>query len=263
MAGDDIRGRYVWHELMTTDPEAAKAFYTAVIGWKTKAWEGPNPYTLWMWGDSQMGGLMELPREAREHGARPHWLAYIGTPDVDATTARAQELGATVLMPPTDIPTIGRFSILQDPQGASFAAFTPQGGPRPETEPGLGDFSWHELATTDQNAAWSFYSDLFGWESPKEWSMDMGPDGVYQMYGRNEMMYGGIYTKRKETPGPPAWLSYIRVENVHSLTEKIKEHGGQVINGPMEVPGGDWITMGIDPQGAPFAVHHKGAGSQS
>jgi predicted enzyme related to lactoylglutathione lyase len=262
MAEENIRGRFVWHELMTTDPEAAKAFYTAVIGWKTKEWEGPKPYTLWMWGESQMGGLMELPKEAQAMGMRPYWLAYVGTPDVDAAAARARELGAKILMEPADIPTIGRFSIVQDPQGASFAAFTPSQSPKPATEPGLGDFSWHELVTTDYAAAWDFYSDLFGWESPPEWSMDMGPAGVYKMYGLDKHMYGGIYNKMPEMPGPPAWLHYIRVENVHPVTEKIKEQGGQVTNGPMEVPGGDWITMGIDPQGAPFAVHHKGAGAK-
>ena len=260
MAEENIRGRFVWHELMTTDPEAAKAFYTAVIGWGTQPWEGGDqPYTMWTWGETPMGGVMELPREAREMGARPNWLAYIGTPDVDATVAQAQELGATLLMPAKDIPTVGRFAILQDPQGAGFAAFTPvppPGGSRPETKPGLGDWSWHELATSDRAAAWDFYSDLFGWENPPEWNMDMGPDGVYQMYGRNGMMYGGIYTKSKETPGPPAWLHYIHVEDVHSTSEKVKEHGGQIVSGPMEVPGGSWIAVGIDPQGAPFAVHH-------
>ncbi len=257
MAEENIRGRFLWHELMTTDPEGAKAFYSAVIGWKPKAWEGPNPYTLWMWGDSRMGGLMELPEQARAEGGRPFWIAYIGTPDADATTARARELGAKIHKEPSDIPTIGRFSIIQDPQGASFAAFTPtpQDGPRPETKPGLGDWSWHELATTDRAAAWDFYSDLFGWENPQEWNMDMGPDGVYQMYGRNGMMYGGIYTKRKETPGPPAWLYYVSVKDVHNTSEKVKEHGGQITNGPMEVPGG-MVAMAVDPQGAPFAVHH-------
>ena len=256
MAGESVRGRFVWHELMTTDPQAAKAFYTAVIGWGTKEWDGPQPYTMWTWGESQMGGLIELPKEAQDMGVRPYWLAYIGTPDVDATVARATELGATTLMPPKDIPTIGRFAILQDPQGASFAAFTPMGEDRPEKPPGLGDFSWHELATSDREAAWDFYSKLFGWESPQDWSMDMGPDGIYQMYGRNGLMYGGIYNKRKEIPGPPAWLHYIQVEDVHPVSEKVKEHGGQITNGPMEVPGG-MVAMGVDPQGAPFAVHHS------
>ena len=263
MAEENIRGRFVWHELMTTDPEAAKAFYTAVVGWGTKEWQGPNPYTLWMWGDSQMGGLMELPQQAQAMGARPHWLAYVGVPNVDATVAQAQELGATILMPAKDIPTIGRFAIVQDPQGATIAPFTPlpRQDPRPETAPGLGDFSWHELATTDLEAAWDFYSQLFGWE--KQSAMDMGPDGVYQMYGRNGLMYGGIYNKRQETPGPPAWLHYIHVEDVHRASEKAKEHGGQIVNGPMEVPGGSWIAMGVDPQGAPFAVHHAAPAAQS
>ncbi len=253
MSEENIRGRFVWHELMTTDTEAAKAFYTAIIGWGTKAWEGPVPYTLWMWGESQMGGLLELPKEARDMGTPPHWLSYIGTPDVDATTARARELGAKALMEPTDIPTIGRFAILQDLQGASFAVFTPSQAAKPETAPGLGDFSWHELVTSDRQAAWDFYFDLFSWENPPEWNMDMGPDGVYQMFGRNGTMYGGVYTKAKT---PPAWLPYIRVEDVHSTSEKVKEHGGQIVVAPMEVPGGSWIAVGIDPQGASFAIHH-------
>ena len=257
MADENIRGRFLWHELMTTDPEAAKAFYTAVVGWGTKEWEGPNPYTLWTWGDSQMGGLMELPREAQAAGTPPHWMAYVGVPDVDAAAKQVQDLGGKVLMPPKDIPTIGRFTIVQDPQGATIAPFKPfpRGETPPEKTPGIGDFAWHELATTDRNAAWDFYSQLFGWESPQEWNMDMGPGGVYKMFGRNGLMYGGIYTKRKETPGPPAWLHYISVEDVHSVSEKIKEHGGQITNGPMEVPGG-MVAMGVDPQGAPFAVHH-------
>jgi predicted enzyme related to lactoylglutathione lyase len=259
MAADNIRGRFVWHELMTTDPEAAKAFYTAVIGWGTKPWEGPNPYTLWTWGESQMGGLMAMPAEARAQGAPPNWMAYIATPDVDATTAQASKLGAKILRPPADIPEVGRFSIIQDPQGAVFSAFTPNQPGQPEKAPGLGDFSWHELATSDQKAAWSFYSDLFGWQSPPDWSMDMGAAGVYQMYGNNGLMYGGIYNKGKETPGPPAWLHYIRVEDVHRTSEKVKEHGGKIVNGPMEVPGGSWVAMCVDPQGAAFALHQAAA----
>jgi len=263
MAGENVRGRFVWHELMTTDPEAAKAFYTAVIGWGTKSMDmgGGPPYTMWTWGESQMGGVMELPQEARDMGAQPYWLAYIGTPDVDATAARAQELGATIMMPPTDIPSVGRFAILEDPQGASLAVFTPNQEARPETAPGLGDFSWHELATTDSTAVWDFYSDLFGWE--KTTAMDMGPDGVYQMFGLNGLVYGGIYNRKEGTPGPPAWLHYIRVEDVHQASERTKEHGGQIVTGPMEVPGNDWIAVGIDPQGASFAVHHKGAGTDA
>jgi predicted enzyme related to lactoylglutathione lyase len=86
--------------------------------------------------------------------------------------------------------------------------------------------------------------------------MDMGPDlGVYQMYGRGGAPLGGIYNKPKNAPGPSAWLPYIRVTDARTTPAATKKGGGQVINGPLEVPGGDWITMALDPQGAPFATH--------
>ena len=121
--------------------------------------------------------------------------------------------------------------------------------------PPLGDFSWHELTTTDDLAAIDFYFDLFGWESTGE--HDMGPMGVYRMYGRHGKMLGGIMKKPPEQPGPPAWLHYARVPDVNRAAATTRELGGQVIHGPMEVPGGDWICMGMDPQGGMFAVHEK------
>jgi predicted enzyme related to lactoylglutathione lyase len=257
MSEPSSRGRFVWHDLMTTDPDAAKAFYTAVAGWGTQVWEASTPpYIMWTAGETAIGGARRLPDEAVASGAKPHWLAYVSVPDVDATVARAQELGAKVMVKPTDIPTVGRYSVLSDPQGASIAVFKPSNAqPAPEGMPPVGDFSWHELATTDAEAAFRFYSELFGWE--KTTSMDMGAMGVYQMYGRNGQTLGGMLNKTAEMPGPPAWLHYIRVPDVHKAAEAIRSHGGQVIHGPMEVPGGDEIVMGIDPQGGMFAVHQS------
>jgi predicted enzyme related to lactoylglutathione lyase len=255
MSGESNRGRFVWYDLMTTDIEAAKAFYTAVVGWGTQLWEAPGmSYTMWTVGDRPIGGTMKLPDEAVAGGARPHWLAYVTVPDVDATVARARELGATVMVPPADIPTVGRYAVLADPQGALIAPYKPESStPEPEGMPPVGEFSWHELATPDPEAAFGFYADLFGWEKTSEF--DMGEMGIYQLYGRRGMTLGGIYRKAAEMPGPPAWLHYARVADVNAATETARSHGGQVLNGPMEVPGGDWITMILDPQGGPFAVH--------
>jgi predicted enzyme related to lactoylglutathione lyase len=255
MSEQSSRGRFVWHDLMTPDPAAAKAFYTAVTGWGTLTWEGSNPpYEMWTAGETPIGGSMRLPAEAVAGGAQPHWLAYVTVPDVDATVARAKELGAKVMREPMDIPKVGRFAVIADPQGALIAPYKPENAqPEPEGMPPVGDFSWHELATTDYEAAFGFYSELFGWE--KTSAMDMGPAGVYQMYGRNGQTLGGMYNKPAEMAGPPAWLHYTRVEDIHKAAEAINTHGGKVINGPMEVPGGDQIVMGIDPQGGPFAVH--------
>lgn len=254
---EDVRGQYVWYELMTTDPKAAIGFYTAVIGWGTEEFSGAGePYTMWTTTGGPLGGVLQLPPEAKSMGAPPHWLGYIGTPDTDKTLERARTLGGKLLVGPMDIPTVGRFAVIADPQGAVFAAFTPvmAPGPQPAT-PSAGSVSWHELTTTDWQAGFAFYNDLFGWSKME--AMDMGPMGTYQMFGRNGTMLGGMFNKSAEMPFPPHWLYYIHVGDLDATLERVKSAGGTVLNGPMEVPGGDRIAQCMDPQGAAFALHAR------
>ncbi len=255
MAEPASRGRFLWYDTMTTDVQGAIAFYTKVTGWGTQTWNGTGePYHMWANGDRPIGGLMKMPPDVP---APPHWLGYIGTPDVDATAARAKQLGATIMVPPTEIPTVGKFAVLSDPQGVVFAAFTPASAAMPLQAPGVGDISWHELATTDLDAAFGFYSDLFGWV--KKNAMDMGPMGIYQEYGTADQVLGGMYVKPKDMPAPPHFMFYIRVPDLDVAYARVKELGGQVLQEPTEVPGGDRITVGVDPQGAAFALHWKHA----
>ena len=252
---DDGRGKFVWYELMSTDSEAAKKFYTDVIGWSTAPFEGsPMPYTMWMKGEAAIGGLMDLPDEARQGGIPPHWLGYVAVPDVDATAARAKELGGRVVHGPADIPDVGRFAILADPQGAMLAAFRgSQDMAREDSDPEPGDVSWHELSTTNHEGAFDFYSDLFGWE--KQQAMAMGEAGFYQMYGLGEKMLGGMYNKTADMPYPPNWLYYISIRDLDEAVGKVTKKGGKIIVEPMEVPGGSRIAVGTDPQGAAFGMH--------
>jgi predicted enzyme related to lactoylglutathione lyase len=189
-------------------------------------------------------------------GTPPHWLTYIETPNIDETVSHATALGARTYVPPKDIPTVGRFAVLADPQGAVFAIFAPLSqSPAPDGDPRLGDFSWHELLTTDHRAAFDFYEKLFGWT--KTSAMDMGAMGVYQMYGQNGVTVGGMYDIQPGMQAPPSWLPYIRVDSADRAAERAKEEGATIINGPMEVPGGDRIAILFDPQGAAIAVHSK------
>src|SRR5213078_689693 len=148
------RGRFIWHELMTTDPDSAVPFYKKVVGWNVQSWEPDPTYRLWTMGDSPMGGLMPLPEHAQRMGTPPYWLPYVAVPDVDATVRQATSLGARTYVEPRDIP-VGRFAVLADPQGATFALYKPAVGQPPTSDDaGLADFSWHELATTNWRAAW-------------------------------------------------------------------------------------------------------------
>ena len=116
-------GAFSWHELMTTDPEEAKAFYGELLGWEFR--DEPMPdmtYTIVKTGTGETGGLMKLPAQAA--GMPPNWGVYMTVEDVDASAKQAVELGGKVLMPPQDIPDTGRFAVIQDPQGATFSIIT-------------------------------------------------------------------------------------------------------------------------------------------
>ncbi|MEP7344188.1 MAG: VOC family protein [Gemmatimonadaceae bacterium] len=248
------RGRFVWYDLMTTDVPAATAFYTAIAGWGTQDFEmGNGKYQMWTVGDAPIGGVMDLQQQQGAPPMPPHWMAHVAVPDVDDTVKQAESLGASVHVPPTDIPTVGRFAVIADPQGAAIAVFTPsQAQASTPFAPKIGEFSWHELMTTDHKAAFDFYSKLFGWE--KQQTMDMGAMGEYLMFGQGAM-YGGMMTLTPDMKMPPNWSYYIHVESADASVEKVKSLGGQVLNGPMEVPGGDRIAQCMDPQGGMFAVH--------
>jgi predicted enzyme related to lactoylglutathione lyase len=252
MSNAEIRGRFIWHELVTPDPAAAAAFYSKVVPWKAQPSAQPS-YMLWMAGKTGTGGLVALPAEEEAAGRAPHWLVYIGTPDVDATVQEAERLGATVMKAPENVPEVGRYAVLTDPQGAQFAVFTPSGGPAAGAGASgtAGEFSWHELATTDPEGATDFYVQLFGWE--KGPAHDLGEMGSYHILEQGGAQIGGIHRVR---PGsPPRWLSYVRVMDADQAADDAREAGGRVLNGPVEVPDGSWIVMLLDPQGGAFAVH--------
>jgi predicted enzyme related to lactoylglutathione lyase len=196
--------------------------------------------------------MMLLPEDAKAMGAPPNWMMYLGTPNVDSTALNIAQKGGKVLRQPDNIPNAGRFAVVQDPYGAVFGIYTPEKAGAPKAKPGVGDFSWFELYTPNPEGAWDFYHSLFGWE--KTSAMDMGEMGVYQMFGRGGgIPNGGIM---KPPPGAPAaWQPYALVKDAKASASAATGAGGKIVNGPMEVPGGDWIAQGMDPQGAMFAVH--------
>lgn len=122
-------GLFCWNECMSTDAAAGADFYAAVFGWKPNAMEMEvggcrMTYRTFEMEDGHHAGIMDLPPDALEQGAKPHWLSYVTVDDCDTAMEKAKGLGATVLCPPTDIPDTGRFCVIQDPQGGMLSLFT-------------------------------------------------------------------------------------------------------------------------------------------
>lgn len=256
MADASVRGRILWYELLTTDMKAAERFYTAVVGWTPAPFgQGAEPYTMFMRSaDAPVGGVMNIPQRMN---FPPHWGMYVGVPNLEAGIAQVEKLEGSTLSPVIDVPGIGRMRTMADPQGAAFSIYEPVNAPSAEANPALGDVSWHELMTTDAPAALRFYGEMFGWKERN--AFDMGPMGTYYIWGR-EWDLGGMMNKPAELAQvPPHWGFYFRVENVNQGAERVKQNGGQVLNGPMEVPGGTWIVNCADPQGTHFSLHHLNA----
>jgi len=258
VATSTLLGRPLWYELMTTDMKAAEAFYRAVVGWKTAPFDGAGqPYTMFnRSADVSVGGVMTKPAEVK---APPFWAMYVGVPKIEEAAAQIKRLGGTAHTEVIEIPTVGRMQLMMDPQGAAFYIYEPARAERPpEGAPELGDGSWHELMTSDVPAAMKFYQQVFGWQ-PSD-TMDMGEMGKYQMFNRPHGMIGGMMNKPPELANvPPNWQIYFRVPDVDAAVQRITANGGQIANGPMDVPGGDRILNAVDPQGAHFSLHSKKA----
>ena len=245
---------FVWYELMTSDTAAALSFYRSVVGWEARDSGMPGTaYTILSAGPTMVGGLMALPGEARAMGIPPCWTGYIGVADVDAYCARVTAVGGKIYRPAEDIPGVGRFAVAADPQGAPFILFKGNSAEAPvRAAPGTpGTIGWHELHADDGPRAFAFYAGLFGWT--KRDTIDMGPMGVYQTFAAGAEPIGGMMTRMPQTP-MAFWLYYFNVDAIDAAQARVTAGGGQILNGPMEVPMGRWILQCLDPQGAPFAL---------
>jgi predicted enzyme related to lactoylglutathione lyase len=246
---------FVWHDLITTDTAAAKAFYAQVFGWSMQAFPGENEYTVVSAGSVGVGGIMPIPAQACERGAPACWQGYIAVPDVDVWAARVQAKGGATIQPPQDIPNVGRFAVVADLHGAVFILFKANASEgampnRPQGAPGT--VGWNELHAGSGLAAFDWYSELFGWSQVRD--VDMGPMGVYRLFSTGGPdAAGGMMTKMPEAP-VPFWAYYFNVETLDAAMERVKVAGGKVLNGPVEVPGPMFIANCQDPQGAWFSM---------
>jgi uncharacterized protein len=244
-----MQNPFVWHDLMTSDAEAAKAFYGNVVGWTFS--HQPPAYNVAEVGGLGIGGIMAMPPEAKN--MPPFWAGYVFTPDVDAACKQAAKLGGTICREPWDIPGVIRMAVLADPTGGTFNVMQPlsQENRQWPKEGSVGTVGWNELHAGDLSTAWDFYTAMFGWT--KGTSMDMGPQGTYQLFQINGKDVGGMMKKFDHMP-MPVWFYYFNVDGIDAAAARVASNAGKVVMGPHQVPGGSWIITGQDPQGAFFSL---------
>jgi len=253
-----MHGQFSWYDLMTPDQSASTKFYRNVAGWDTEDWKGA--YTMWTTKGAPFAGMNPITPEQTAQGIPPHWIAYVTVDDVGKSAEQAASLGGRVLHGPEDIPEVGRFAIISDPQGAIIAIFKSE-NPTPgfDGNAELGKFSWHELMAVDSRAAFEFYSQMFGWE--KTGTMPMPGGESYLMYGQKGKSFGGIFNRRAEHGNmPPNWTFYVTVADAKKAIAAAQRSGGSVVMPLMDVPTGQ-VAILKDSLGAIFAVFEKSPGA--
>jgi hypothetical protein len=236
--------RFVWFDYVTANIASARAFYQPVAGWTESAM---GDYAMFKGPTREVAGI------TRAEGAA-HWLGYVAVDDCDVSLARAKQLGATVEVPVTEIPEIGRFAIFVDRQGARCAMFQAAPGGTAVDPAAIGSLSWGELNSTDAVDAIAFYAELFGWTPAGEVPLGDGK-GTYRIFGLDEAHpIGGMSDVAIAMQRPAHWLFYTNVANLDAAIAEVTRGGGAIMWGPQPVPGGGRIAGGADPNGAIFGL---------
>ena len=249
-------GTPIWYELVATDPEAAKRFYEAVLDWRIEDRPpGPMDYRMISVADEgNVGGLAGIGPHTPLAAANPGWRFYIGVDDVDATAAAIEQAGGAIGIAPFDLPGVGRMALAKDPQGLPF--FVMRGESDAESHAfnsmALGKCGWNELVTPDQAAGNMFYAAVFGWTYPDSMTMP-GEMGDYVFVDCAGQMIGGTMTAQYYG-GPAAWRFYFRAADIDAAARAVRDGGGTVHMGPVDVPGNNRVFIATDPAGSTFGV---------
>ena len=246
------QGKFVWHDLLTSDVAAAKKFYGELFGWSFKK---QGRYTVVLNKGQPIGGMIEVQsKDGKKHAAR--WLASLSVPDVDKAAALVQKAGGTVHEGPVDMKNRGRSALVSDPQGAQLLLLHSSVGDPEDKEPPVGSWLWIELWSNDPEKAIAFYKELGGYSS-----VDAKREDYWLLW--KDKWRGGVRFVLNEDLGV-RWTPSVRVSNTLSISERVEKLGGQVIVQPRDVSiGSGSVALIEDPAGALLIVQRWSKQSSS
>ncbi len=254
-------GAFSWMDLATSDPAAAKQFYTELFGWTYEDFPAGDgmQYTMLFLDEKPVAGLYLLPPEMQ--GDEPaHWGSYITVDNVDETTAKVEAAGGTVIEQPFEVMDTGRMSLIKDPTGATVCLWQARNHIGSSFYQRPGALCWNELYTNDVAAAANFYSTLLGWSAALETMDGMTYAGCNNgdtpvaviMPMQAEQDYA-LPVAQAMRAGPPHWAIYLGVKDVQASVAKVQELGGSVLQGATQHAGFTYAIV-RDPQGARFFI---------
>lgn len=237
-----------WVDLGTPDIPKAIEFYSGLFGWQIE----PGPPEAGGYSIAHLRGRAVAGLGPQMNPGPPYWTTYVSVDSADDIVAKAKAAGGNVLMDPMDVMDAGRMAIFADPVGAVISVWQPNQMPGAGIVNEPNSYSWSELITTDTETSKQFYGEVFGWGSQTHGE---GTPMPYTEWKIGDRSVAGMMPKPPMMPAevPPQWGVYFAVDGTEAAMDKVKELGGQVIMGPMDVEPGK-IAVVSDPQGAVFNI---------
>ena len=245
-------GKFVWQDLVTRDPAAARRFYGALLDWTFQdTTRNGKPYAVARVGGQPVAGIIAQPNPTDEPAL---WLSYLSVPNVDQAVEQVAAAGGKTLYEPRDLADIARVAVVADPQGAALGLVRLRDGdPDDEPSPRRGHVFWMEYIAADAAAALDFYSKLSGYET----SLQESKDGMeYHVLRRDGRSRAGLFQLPKDADEnvDPNWLPYVLVDDPAALAGRVESLGGQVILTPNASIRGGTLAIVADPTGGALAL---------
>jgi predicted enzyme related to lactoylglutathione lyase len=244
-------GKFVWHDLVTRDPAAARRFYGPLLGWEFQdTTRKGRPYAIARLGGQPVAGIVRHPEETEKSAL---WLSYLSVPDVDQAVKDAVAAGGRALYQPSELADVARVAVVADPQGAALGLVRLNGGDPADRPPSAGRFFWMEYLAADAPAALRFYKGLSGFETEVQ-GKNHGVE--YHLLKRDGRTRAGLFQIPDEADRnvDPNWLPYVVVDDPAALAQQAEALGGSVILAPTSGVRNGTLAIVADPTGGALAL---------
>jgi predicted enzyme related to lactoylglutathione lyase len=241
-------GRFVWHDLMSKDVNAAKRFYGALFGWRFEDTKrGDRPYVLAQLGSEPVAGIVDI---SSLPNAGAQWLSYMAIADVDKTVAQVRSDGGQILVEPRELPSVARVAVIADPQGAPLGLAQLRRNVADPTQPRPSRFFWQEYLAKDAAKGLEFYKRVAGYDSRIS-DTQLGIE--YHVLAKTRAR-AGLFQLPATTEVLPNWLPYVLVDDPAALAARVSGLGGRILVPAAPDRRKGSLVVIADPEGAPIAL---------